>query len=230
MLSNARFRGLTRSTALNLSVGSIALCWTACLTAGLGACSTAVTTGAEANATISSEGGETTVSVDTLTHKITRDPNTRVLEFECSKQNTESCNGVDDNCDGSVDEGCGIAGGGLQFTMAWNTDADLDLYITGPNGETVSHQHRKSASGGYLDYHSRGGCKEAKGPNRLENAVFNPIRPGQYHVVVHYWGECNVGGAATASVSVSLRNSVLGTYTRELYPGQKEELFLLTLE
>ena len=47
----------------------------------------------------------------------------------CTPTGPEICfNAVDDNCNGVIDEGCGIATGPLQFTIAWGDNpADVDL-------------------------------------------------------------------------------------------------------
>jgi hypothetical protein len=55
----------------------------------------------------------------------------------CDATGLETCfNATDDNCDGLVDEGCGLATGSIQIVIAWDiADADVDLEVTDPNGE-----------------------------------------------------------------------------------------------
>lgn len=57
----------------------------------------------------------------------------------CDATGLETCfNATDDNCNGLVDEGCGLATGPLQLVIAWDiADADVDLEVTDPNGEQV---------------------------------------------------------------------------------------------
>jgi hypothetical protein len=57
----------------------------------------------------------------------------------CNATGLETCfNATDDNCNGLVDEGCGLATGPLQIVIAWDvSDADVDLEVTDPNGERV---------------------------------------------------------------------------------------------
>ena len=47
-------------------------------------------------------------------------------------------NAIDDNCNGVLDEGCGVHTGAIQFAIAWaDPDADVDLNVIDPNGELV---------------------------------------------------------------------------------------------
>lgn len=47
-------------------------------------------------------------------------------------------NATDDNCNGIIDEGCGVQTGNVQFVIAWNEpDADVDLEVTDPAGVLV---------------------------------------------------------------------------------------------
>ncbi|NNC35303.1 MAG: hypothetical protein HKO09_10540 [Croceitalea sp.] len=82
-----------------------------------------------------------------------------------------------------------LARGGLQtgdgdvkFTLTWNTDVDLDLYVTEPSGDVIWYGNRYSTTGGELDVDDRDGF----GP---EN-IFWPTdfaRPGSYRVEVRMY-------------------------------------------
>ncbi|UCS91941.1 hypothetical protein KZP23_14540 [Echinicola marina] len=41
--------------------------------------------------------------------------------------------------------------GVIQIGLSWDTEADIDLHVTDPNGETIYYDNPSSASGGYLD-------------------------------------------------------------------------------
>jgi tRNA (guanosine-2'-O-)-methyltransferase len=61
------------------------------------------------------------------------------LVRSCVPTGPEICfNATDDNCNGIVDEGCGLNTGIVQFVIAWNeSDADVDLEVTDPSGVLV---------------------------------------------------------------------------------------------
>jgi hypothetical protein len=60
----------------------------------------------------------------------------------------EQCfNAIDDNCDGLIDEGCGVPSGPLQITLTWGDNpVDLDLSVSDPDGRRVSRSTRQSGA------------------------------------------------------------------------------------
>src|SRR5690349_1822457 len=63
--------------------------------------------------------------------------NVVVMQPTCHQGAPEQCNGIDDNCNGAIDEGCGYQSGQIQVTAAWNSPSDIDLHVTDPAGERV---------------------------------------------------------------------------------------------
>jgi tRNA (guanosine-2'-O-)-methyltransferase len=61
------------------------------------------------------------------------------LAEACIFRGIETCfDAIDDNCNGLVDEGCGLPNGPLQFVIAWEPpEADVDLDVFDPLGEPV---------------------------------------------------------------------------------------------
>ncbi|HJK95926.1 MAG TPA: hypothetical protein RMF84_01835 [Polyangiaceae bacterium LLY-WYZ-14_1] len=157
--------------------------------------------------------------------------NVTVVETTCGS--TEACNGLDDNCNGVIDEGCGYSSGAIQVTLGWATGADLDLYVTDPMGETLSYQHTASGSGGRLDQDARGFCNRNQQANTTENVfwdVASPV-PGQYRVEVHYWGECNSGAGTTiANLSIAVGGQVIGAYNVPVNPNQRVPVASFTVQ
>lgn len=179
--------------------------------------------GGEARATHNkpSGGGKPTVVRTKVTEGVT------IVDNRCVEGTDEQCNGLDDNCDGKIDEGCGYESGAIQVTLAWIGKADMDLYVTDPSGESISFSHRNAASGGIIDQDARGACRPNQQNNNIENAYWSSPTPpkGEYKVVVHYWGECNTAaGPTSATLSIAVGGEIIGAYNYELTPTQKVQL------
>lgn len=154
------------------------------------------------------------------------------VEIPCAEAAEEACNALDDDCDGVIDEGCGYDTGEIQITAAWNTGADLDLYVTDPNEEVVSFQRRLAASGGHLDHDARGECREDQRQARVENVVWSERpTPGTYRIELHYLFECDTdAGPTTATVSVAVGGRVVGVWNHSLLPNERARIVNFTLE
>lgn len=152
-----------------------------------------------------------------------------VVEAQCTPGAAEVCNGLDDNCDGRIDEGCGWESGQIQITMWWETGADIDLYVTDPFGETISYSHRQTSSGGALDHDARGAC--VPGGDTIENVYWTSPTPprGTYQVEAHYWGSCGVAGPTPVQISVSVGGRVIGVYNITLVERQRLPVAVFTI-
>ncbi|MEM9071755.1 MAG: MopE-related protein [Myxococcota bacterium] len=152
-----------------------------------------------------------------------------VVEASCTQGAQEVCNGLDDNCNGQIDEGCGYSSGNIQITLAWQGGADLDMYVTDPGQETISYSHRTSASGGNLDQDARGQCNASQPNNTIENVFWDQQNPppGDYGVQVHYWAgsACSTNAGPTAmTLSISVGGRVLGAYNYVINPDQRIDI------
>jgi len=131
----------------------------------------------------------------------------------CTPSGKDVCNdGIDNDCDGEYDLGCGYESGSLQWTLAWSSDDDLDLHVIGPDGEDVSNTHRKGgASGLAMDLDCAGvGCA---GGGHVEN-VFLPRdrKPGDgtFRVVVEMHHAMASGDDAGRVVKATLGGRIGG--------------------
>jgi len=155
-----------------------------------------------------------------------------VVQASCQQGAQEVCNGLDDNCNGQIDEGCGYSSGNIQITLAWATGADMDMYVTDPQGETLSYSHTSTNSGGQLDHDARGQCNRNQQNNTIENVYWNSPNPppGNYRVEVHYWGECNShAGPTQITLSIAVGGRVIGAYNYVLAPEQRAEVANFTI-
>jgi hypothetical protein len=144
-----------------------------------------------------------------------------VLTPGCTPGIAESCNGLDDNCDGAIDEGCGWSSGQIQVTLSWNTGADIDLYVYDPTGYRIYYADRSSPSGGMLDIDARGAC--VGGTGTIENIYWSSPTPprGVYTVEVHNYSACGSYGPTPVQVSISVGGRIIGVYSLNVFEDQR---------
>ena len=152
-----------------------------------------------------------------------------VVEASRTQGAQEVCNGLDDNCNGQIDEGCGYQSGNIQITLAWNSGADLDLYVRDPGGETLSYSHTRASSGGHLDQDARGQCNPNQANNTIENVYWDQQNPpnGVYNVQVHYWAgsSCSTSsGPTNMTLSIAVGGQILGSYSYVINPDQRIDI------
>jgi hypothetical protein len=145
-----------------------------------------------------------------------------VMGSTCNPNAPEVLNGIDDNCNGMIDEGF-VGTGTLQITLGWNTGADMDLYVVDPSGTEISYSNTRSNTGGYLDRDARGACTNGQ---VVENVFWENAPPaGHYAVRVHYYSACSAAGPTPFTVSVAFNGQIVDAYQFTATDGQTVPVF-----
>ncbi|UQA62462.1 hypothetical protein [Polyangium aurulentum] len=154
------------------------------------------------------------------------------LETACTPTGVEMCfDARDDNCNGVIDEGCGLHTGILQFAAAWEAaEADVDLNVYDPGGE-LARAGEPTSTGLVKDRDCPQSGGECQGQN-VENVYLAEGDPkrGRYRVVLRL-DKLN-GAAAPVRVRLGARvgqRSFGMAVDLSPGPGTEEKSFEFTL-
>lgn len=141
----------------------------------------------------------------------------------CVTTSPEVCfNATDDNCNGIVDEGCGVRSGLLQFVIAWpEPNIDVDLEVRDPD-EHLAEVGGTSVSGLIKERDCPGRSNECRGLN-FENVVLEAGRElvrGTYVVTVRAE---DLGDSEGVDVALAVRFGPKHFATRLRLTHDKEE-------
>lgn len=89
-----------------------------------------------------------------------------------------------------------VGSGDIQISLTWNTQTDVDLWLTEPDGTRIWYQNTSSASGGELDYDNTTGF----GPENI--FYLNEAPSGEYTVEVNYYS----GAPTVTNYNVVVKN------------------------
>ena len=87
-----------------------------------------------------------------------------------------------------------VGSGDVQVTVAWDTDADVDLHVVDPQGFEIYWADRQSPSGGELDLDSNAACAGDNARNENISWPIGTAPQGPYTVRVDYWSSCDAPG------------------------------------
>lgn len=106
-----------------------------------------------------------------------------------------------------------VSEGNLRFTLVWEAETDLDIYVKTPSGETIYYRNRHSSDGGEYERDAciNTGCDNHSG-SFVETIVWREAVPtnGTYE----FWAE-NYNGEAAADITFDVQYDGI----REGYQG-----------
>lgn len=145
------------------------------------------------------------VTETTLSMTIAEDPPSTTLSLQAAVGTGGSVGSYDELTSSLTMVGTGE----VQVSVAWDTQADVDLHLVTPSGAEIYYGN-PTADGGQLDLDSNASC--SGDDKRQENITFADAPSGQYTVRVDYWSAC--GAAATNYVvTVRVRGRAAQTFT-----------------
>jgi len=112
-------------------------------------------------------------------------PDHEPIQMACTPTGPEMCfDATDNNCNGVIDEGCGVETGPLQFVIAWPEGPDVDLDVTDPHMEKPNPEGRTES--GLAKGKDCGRPQSVCHGQNLENVFFAGDRPppGHYKVEI----------------------------------------------
>lgn len=93
--------------------------------------------------------------------------------------------------------------GGVQVTLNWNSNADLDLHVIEPGGEEIFYANHPSVAGGDLDRDNQ--CSDFV-LGKPENIFWTTPLNGTYQVNVVYYQDCGGAGPVNFTVRICQNN------------------------
>lgn len=95
---------------------------------------------------------------------------------------------------------------GMQVTLTWNTQDDLNLQVREPTGESLFWDSRTTTSGGSFGLDVNGLCEVLAEPPAVETASWSPGSHaiGSYEILVYYRQSCSTAQPVDFTVQVTV--------------------------
>ena len=100
-------------------------------------------------------------------------------------------------------------GENLAIELTWQTPVDLDLFLTGPSGETIYFGNRIARAGYRMDGETTCGTLDQSNGPHSETAIIEATAAGLYRISVDYIFDCGSGLDETGAI-VSLSSITTG--------------------
>ena len=126
----------------------------------------------------------------------------------------------------------GLGTGDVQVTLVWSSRADLDLSVTGPDGEAVFYGNPSGASGGTLDRDANFPCNSDTSSPAVEN-VFWPegkAPAGSYVARIVYTSDCAGEGPQSFRLVIRVEGAVVHDEVHTVTSDQGSVEFAFTRE
>ncbi len=122
----------------------------------------------------------------------------------------------------------GLPDGSIEVALEWATQADIQLQVRDPNGDTVYDDQPVIPSGGILEEAGNIGCVEPT-DNPLSYIYWPPNRlsPGTYEVEVWYQDTCGDTRPVTFGLSVNVNQQTIINTTQAASPDSR---YMITFE
>lgn len=116
----------------------------------------------------------------------------------------------------------GLPTGDIQVTLLWDTNADLQLLVRDPRGDSVYDDALSVASGGRMSAQGNLNCV-ATLTTPVSHIYWPPAtgRGGSYEIEVWYQNQCNDTRAVNATLYITVAGNQVGVIPVSPLPGQR---------